>query len=103
MPKLTKLYLNARFDDPFMELPYTSDTDRFVNQLKCSPVEEVLIDADDSYLIGDKFRLACWKNIQQKLAPEFVFDGHRSYWKVYTRITKQNRATNKIGVLKAKE
>lgn len=102
IPKLTKLYLNASFDDPFMELPYVEATDSLIDQLKSSAVQEILIDSDASHLIGDKFRSACWKNIQEKLPPEFVFSGESHNWKIFTRATRQNRITSEIGVMKAK-
>lgn len=103
VPKITKLYLKTDFDDPFMELTYTTDTDRFVKRVKDSAVTSILIDADDSYLAGDRFRLVCWKNLEMRLQPEFQFAQEKDGWRILLRTGAIPKEPNDIGLDEAKK
>ncbi len=102
IPKLTGLYLKTDFDDPFQELTYIKYTDDFVQQIKNSSVDKILIDTDDSYLAGDKFRSACWKYFEEKLSPDFEFSENNHGWKVLARVSRRKAVTNDIGLDKAR-
>gem|GEM_PF-6182666 len=86
IPKLSKLYLKTDFDDPFMELVSPERTIRFIDALKQSSIQVILIDSDKSYLSGDKYRQACWRYFEEHLAPEFRLSSTEKGWKILKRV-----------------
>lgn len=98
IPKLTKLYLKAPFDDPYQELTYIGDTEKFLRLVKESGVNKVLIDDKKNYLSGDTFRNQCWTNIEEKLKPEFYFEEFQNGWRVLKRKVPNNAVSNTLGL-----
>jgi hypothetical protein len=103
IPRLSGLYVMSYVSEPFMELLTAKQSDDFADAILRSQANEILFDAEESYLSGDKSRIACWKYIEAKIHPEFVYDRTTSGWKVFKRRSSSTISRDNTVVLKVLE
>lgn len=99
--RLSKTFLRADFDSPYVELDMEKDTVAFVDKIKKSSVEKVFIDYPGLRLNGGKYRMACWKNIKELLKPDFVSYGIENGWEVLRRVKSLQGSSPELGLDRA--
>lgn len=100
--RLSKCYLKADFDNPYVDLDFEKDTVSFVDKIKHSAIDKIFIDPADSYLNGGQYRTACWANIKQLLKPEFVLDKSENGWDILVREQPSKDPSNVLGLDRVK-
>jgi hypothetical protein len=85
IPRLSKSYVISDVSEPFMELLTEKQSDDLAADIMRSQANEILFDAEDSYLSGDKFRTQCWKYLEGKIAPDFAYDRTADGWAIFKR------------------
>lgn len=96
--RLSKLYLRANFDNPYVDLDFEKDTVLFVDKIKHSAVDKIFIDPANSYLNGGQYRIACWSNLKQLLKPEFVLQRNENGWDIFVRERPSKDSNNVFGL-----